>query len=265
VREIDFEHCMKKRTYFQIRSLRLIGILLIPSVWFFAADVCEFSSPLLLPSLGSVCHRIVALINDGTMFLDLSSTLRRWFFGFSIGIISGIMVGLMFGVSTTLRSIVEFPLEFLRAMPVTPLFPLFLIIFGIGDSSKIAMAFMPTFLLMIVNTSYGVTLSDPTKRRMAAVFGASSSQIFRTIVALEALPQIFVGLRLALAQSLIVTVVSEMFIGTDFGIGQRVYDSYLTNSVTSLYALLAVLGVIGYLSNRALLALESYLVSWAGQ
>ena len=105
-----------------------------------------------------------------------------------------------------------------------------------------------------------------TRRKMAAVFGASKFQIFRLIIIImDALPQIFVGLRLALAQSLIVTVVSEMFIGTDFGLGQRVYDSYLTNSVTTLYALLIVLGVIGYGANKLLVFLESRIVFWTGK
>ena len=71
--------------------------------------------------------------------------------------------------------------------------------------------------------------------------------------------------RLSLAQSLIVTVVSEMFIGTDFGLGQRVYDSYLTNSVSTLYALLIVLGTLGYLANRLMVMGERRLVFWAGR
>lgn len=247
------------------RSLQLTGVLLIPTAWFIAADLLELSSPVLLPSLGSVGRRLVALISDGAMFSDISATLCRWFYGFSLGVICGVLIGLLLGMSVKLRKIFEFPLEFLRSMPVTAIFPLFLIVFGIGDPSKIAMAFTPTFLLMVVNTTYGVTLSDPTRRRMAVVFGANAWQVFRTIIAMDALPQIFVGLRLALAQSLIVTVVSEMFIGTDFGLGQRVYDSYLTNSVTTLYALLIVLGVIGYTANKLLLLLEARFVFWSGR
>ena len=244
---------------------KLGGVLLLPLIWMICADFFGLVSPLLLPSLNDVVKRLYSLITSGTITLDLFATMYRWAIGFGLGVSTGILFGLLLGASSRLRSFFEFPLEFFRSMPITAIFPLFLIVFGIDDPSKIAMAFTPTFLLMVVNTSYGVLLTDPTRRRMATVFGASKFQIFRKIIVMDALPQVFVGLRLALTQSLIVVVVSEMFIGTDFGLGQRVYDSYLTNSVATLYALLIVLGVIGYLFNRALLLAEAKFVFWAGK
>ena len=250
---------MKKVVY------HVAGILLIPLLWMCVADAFHIASPLLLPPLTSVLVRLLTLMSNGTIYSDLLATMIRWAYGFSLGVISGILFGLILGMSSRLRQLFEFPIEFFRAMPVTAIFPLFLIIFGIGDPSKIAMAFTPTFLLMVVNTTYGVSLSDPTRRRMATVFGASRWQIFRSIVTMDALPQIFVGLRLAVAQSLIVTVVSEMFIGTDLGLGQRVYDSYLTSSVPTLYALLIVLGFIGYAANKIIVLAEAKLIFWTGR
>lgn len=241
------------------------GFLLLPSIWWLSADILQIASPLLLPPLKAVVERLFTMVIQGSFFDDLTATLYRWVIGFSTGISCGVLVGLILGVSSRLRRLLEFPMEFIRSMPITAIFPLFLIVFGIGDPSKIAMAFTPTFLLMVVNTTYGVLLSDATRRRMASVFGATRLQIFRFIVVMDALPQIFVGLRLALAQSLIVVVVSEMFIGTDYGLGQRVYDSYLTNSVPTLYALLVVLGVVGYLLNKLLLVVESSLIFWTGK
>lgn len=243
----------------------IAGFLLLPSVWWLSADILQIASPLLLPSLKTVIERLFTMVIQGSFFDDLIVTLYRWVIGFSAGISCGVLVGLILGLSTRLRRLLEFPMEFIRSMPITAIFPLFLIVFGIGDPSKIAMAFTPTFLLMVVNTTYGVLLSDATRRRMASVFGATRLQIFRFIVVMDALPQIFVGLRLALAQSLIVVVVSEMFIGTDYGLGQRVYDSYLTNSVPTLYALLVILGVVGYLLNKLLLIIESSFIFWTGK
>ena len=252
---------MSRATHFY----KLGGVLLLPIVWVLCADLLALVSPLLLPSLTNVIQRLYSLITSGTITLDLFATMYRWAIGFILGVSSGIFFGLLLGISTRLRAFFEFPLEFFRSMPITAIFPLFLIVFGIDDPSKIAMAFTPTFLLMVVNTSYGVLLTDPTRRRMATVFGATRSQIFRKIIVMDAMPHVFVGLRLALTQSLIVVVVSEMFIGTDYGLGQRVYDSYLTNSVSTLYALLIVLGVIGYLFNRALLLAEARFVFWSGK
>ncbi|HMO01468.1 MAG TPA: ABC transporter permease [Oligoflexia bacterium] len=241
------------------------GVFLLPFLWWLCADTFAFVSPLLLPNLTTVINRLYSLITTGTITQDLLATMYRWTIGFSLGVTTGTLVGLMLGVSNRLRSFFEFPFEFFRSMPITAIFPLFLIIFGIDDPSKIAMAFTPTFLLMVVNTSYGVLLTDPTRRKVAVVFGATQLQTFRKIIMMDALPQVFVGLRLALTQSLIVVVVSEMFIGTDFGLGQRVYDSYLTNSVSTLYALLIVLGIIGYIFNRLVLLAEAKFVFWAGK
>ncbi len=245
--------------------IKIAGLLLLPIGWLLCADLFQVVSPLLLPSLKSVVLRIVQLFYDGTIIDDLLATFYRWLLGFSIGVTSGILIGLLIGSWDALREFLEFPIEFFRSLPVTAIFPLFLIIFGIDDSAKIAMAFLPTFLLMTVNTSYGVSLTDATRRKMAAVFGASQAKIFYKITVMDALPQVFVGLRLALTQSLIVVVVSEMFIGTDFGLGQRVYDSYLTNSLPTLYSLLIILGVIGFLLNRLLLLAEARFVFWAGR
>lgn len=241
------------------------SFILLPMIWLLSADIFKLASPLLLPPLWLVVERLFALLAHGAFLDDLLATIYRWAIGFCSGITCGVLVGLLLGISSRLRRLFEFPLEFMRSMPITAIFPLFLIVFGIGDPSKIAMAFTPSFLLMVVNTTYGVLLSDPTRRRMASVFGATRFQIFRLVVIMDALPQIFVGLRLALTQSLIVVVVSEMFIGTDHGLGQRVYDSYLTNSVSTLYALLIVLGVIGYVLNKLFLVLESRLIFWTGK
>lgn len=244
---------------------RTLGILILPLFWFISQDLLSLMSPILFPSLSDVSRRLFTILQNGSLASDFIYTVCRWLIGFSLGVIAGVVFGLFLGVSETAKRISEFPVEFMRSMPVTAIFPLFLIIFGIGDESKIAMAFTPTFLLMTVNTMYGVAYAEPLRRKMAKVFGASRWQIFTKIVAKDALPQIFVGLRLSLAQSLIVTVVSEMFIGTDFGLGQRVYDSYLTNSITTLYALLIVLGTLGYLANRVMLFTEKRILFWTGK
>lgn len=246
-------------------GLPLLGCLMLAGVWLAVADVGRLTSPLILPPLTEVLLRLTELSHQETLALDLGYTLWRWSLGFALGVFLGVTGGLVLGVSSTLYRVFEFPLEFLRAMPVTALFPLFLLIFGIGDEAKVAMACLPAGLLLCVSTAAGVRQSDQARLRMARVFGATRLQIFRSVVLFEALPSICTALRLALSLSLVVTVVSEMFIGTDIGLGQRVYESYLTNSIESLYALLLVLGVVGYGLNKVALLLERRFVFWTGR
>jgi ABC-type nitrate/sulfonate/bicarbonate transport system permease component len=244
---------------------RWSGTILCVLTWFLITDLLKLVSPLLLPSLQSVTVRLFETLIHGEVLLDLYATTYRWVYGFSSGALCGTILGLCLGVTPYLYRAFELPLEFLRALPVVALFPLFLMLFGIGDEAKIALAFVPTFLVLLINAFYGVSNSAPERRRMAKAFGATSLQSFFRITCFEALPQIFIGLRLALSLSLIATVVSEMFIGTEFGFGQRIYDAYLMNAPTTLYAHILILGTLGYLMNKLLLVLEHRYIFWAGR
>jgi NitT/TauT family transport system permease protein len=82
---------------------------------------------------------------------------------------------------------------------------------------------------------------------------------------MEALPQIATGLRVAISISFIVVVVTEMFIGTNVGLGQRIYDSYLTYRIPELYATLVVIGFLGYIVNKALILAEHKAIHWTGK
>ena len=92
------------------------------------------------------------------------------------------------------------------------MFPLFLLLFGMGNAGKVAMVFTAAVFVILLNSAYGVSHSSPARARMAQTFGASGWQIFRHITLFEALPHTLVGMRTALSLSLIVVIVSEMFI-----------------------------------------------------
>ena len=247
------------------RYLNIVGFVALLAVWIAIADIAHFASPQLLPAFSDVIQRLYTITVNGTLLGDFWATMYRWVSGFVLGCTFGVAGGLILGLNPRFYKTIEFPIEFFRTLPVTAIFPLFLIIFGIGDASKIAMAFVPTFLLMLINSAYGVSHASKARIIMATVFGANQTQIFWRIVVFEALPQIFIGLRLALSLSMIVTVVSEMFIGSDKGLGQRIYDSYLTTQTTTLYAVLIVLGVLGYVLNKAIIFTEQRYVFWSGR
>jgi NitT/TauT family transport system permease protein len=159
----------------------------------------------------------------------------------------------------------SFPtMDFLRSLPVTALFPLFLLLFGIGEASKVAMAFTATVFVVALNSTSGAAQASRTRLRTAAVFGATPWQRFRYVVVWEALPQTLVGMRTALSLALIVVIISEMFIGTQTGIGQRIYNAYAFNITADLYALLIVTGLLGFVMNRLFLYFEKRLVFWTG-
>jgi NitT/TauT family transport system permease protein len=100
--------------------------------------------------------------------------------------------------------------------------------------------------------------------RAATVFGATGWQRFRYVVVWEALPQTLVGMRISVSLALIVVIVSEMFIGGQKGLGERVFEAYSSNLTTDLYAVLIVTGLLGFAMNRLFLLIETRLVFWTG-
>lgn len=250
---------------FQKRLFRASSFILLFMLWYVFCDLMHLVSPVLLPPVSEVADRFIISLQSGELTDNFLATFYRWLLGFSIGFLIGTILGIILGFHRRIYLFFELPLEFFRAMPVTAIFPLFLMLFGIGDMAKIAMAAFPTGLLMIVNSAYGVFNVTPERRRVAKVFGANPMQIINRVVFPEALPQVFIGLRLSLSMSLVVSVVSEMFIGTDTGIGQRIYDAYLTNSASSLYSYLILVGLMGYAINKIAMTAERKVVFWAGR
>ena len=137
--------------------------------------------------------------------------------------------------------------------------------FGIGDSSKIAMVWVGVIFIIIVNSAYGVMQAPKKRLQMAKSFRANRWKIFHDIVIWEAIPQTVVGMRIALSTALIVVIISEMFIGTQYGIGQRLYDAYSKSLVEELYSMILIIGSIGYLANKLFLIAEQRLLFWVGK
>lgn len=242
----------------------VVGIFMILGIWLFLY-YSRIVSPALLPSPLSSVARIATLVVGGNLNQDLQSTAYRWLIGYGGGLMLGVPVGLLMGSSPLFYQLVEFPVDFFRSLPVTAMFPLFLLAFGIGDESKIAMVWVAVFFISIVNSAYGALRASKTRLQMAKTFGASDWQIFRDVTAWEAVPQTFVGIRIALSNSLIVVIVSEMFLGTEYGLGQRVFDAYSKNVVEELYGMLLLIGVIGYLLNKLLVVAEQKMLFWVGK
>ncbi|MGA7323560.1 MAG: ABC transporter permease subunit [Rhodomicrobium sp.] len=184
---------------------------------------------------------------------------------FAIAALAGVPLGIIIGSSRRIYSSIEFLIDFFRSTPATAMFPLFMIIFGLGDFSKIAVAAFAAWLVVLFNVAYGVMNSRPTRMLAARVMGASRLRIFKDVTFYECLPQTFVGLRTAVSMALVVIVVAEMFIGSDNGLGKRIIDSQITFDLPQLYGTILVAGVLGYGLNMFFLTLEKWLVHWQGR
>lgn len=243
---------------------KLISIAIVIAVWALAS-FAELIDPFFLPDPFTTIQKLVGLILSGSVIGDLISTLMRVALSFGIATVLGVPLGLALGRAEKAYRSVEFIIDFFRSTPATALFPLFLLIFGITDASKIAVTAFASMLIIIFNTAYGVMHARKSRVLAAELMGANRSQIFRWILFWDSLPQTFVGLRSAVSLSLVVIIVTEMFIGTISGLGRRIIDSQITYEIPTMYAVILLTGIVGYLLNLIFLVIEKRFLHWSGK
>ena len=176
-----------------------------------------------------------------------------------------IVIGIVLGAKAAVYRSVEFIVDFFRSTPATAMFPLFLLLFGLGDLAKIAVAAFAAWLVIVFNVAYGVMNARQTRILAARSMGASSLRIFRDVIFFETLPQTFIGLRTAVSLALVVIIVAEMFIGATDGMGHRIIDAQISYSLTDMYGSILIAGAMGYGLNLILLFLERSIVHWSGK
>lgn len=243
--------------------LPMIGCGVIAIVWEFAHQT-GIVEPTLLPSLRVISISFTKLVFTGHVLPDIGMTLVRALSGFGFAILIGVPLGICMGMFRPLY-LATLPLvDFFRSIPVTTLYPVFVLMLGVRDKSKIGMIFTGCVFVVMLNSAYGVLQARQTRRQMASLYGCSGFKLLRWVTFYEALPQTLIGLRVAVSLSLIVAVLGEMFMGCELGLGQRLTDAYTTFAVDRMYALVFLTGIIGFSLNRVFVRLERILVPWAG-
>lgn len=242
----------------------LVGPVLLILIWAVAAQF-QLIDKFFLPDPFTTIGKLFQLLASGVIIGDLISTLERVFLAFAISLIIGLPLGLLLGRTEKIYRNVEFIIDFFRSTPATALFPLFLLVFGITDVSKIAVAAFASMLIIIFNTAYGVMHARKSRMLAAQIMGATNAQIFRWILFWESLPQTFIGLRSAVSLSLVLIVVTEMFIGTASGLGRKIIDSQITYEIPTMYAAILLTGIVGYVFNLLFLAVEKKFLHWSGK
>jgi len=248
-----------KKEYFHFT----FGTIVLVAVWALITELAVLDT-FFLPKPLEVFAELVGLSFSGTIVPDVLATLIRTAIAFAAALIVGIPAGLLLGSSKKVYESLEFLIDFFRSLPATAIFPLFLLILGVGDESKIAVAAFGAVLIIIFNTAHGVKHSNKYRHLAAKLMGASKTQIFKTISFWESLPQTFAGIRTAISIALIVVIVTEMFIGTQLGLGRRIVDFQYIYNITGMYAVIILTGMVGYAMNTLFMIAEKKIIHWSG-
>ncbi|MES2583034.1 MAG: ABC transporter permease [Pseudomonadota bacterium] len=246
------------------RLLPFIGPLALFIVWDIVVRAGWIRAILLPPPSATVATLVTGLLG-GPLLTDFAVTVWRTVQAFVIASVVGVPLGVLLGSNEKAYRSVEFLIDFFRSTPSSALIPLFLLIFGVSDINKVAIAAFGAFLIVIFNSAYGVINARKQRVMAAKVMGASNWQIFKDVLVWESLQPTFVGLRSAVSMALVIVIVAEMFIGSDAGLGHRIIDAQQVLNVKTMYAAILAAGALGYALNILFLVAERRIVHWSGR
>ncbi len=243
------------------RLLAVLSPLVLLVLWE-GASRSGLLNPVFFPPPTGVLGALGATIRNGDLPRDILATSGRVVAGFTLAFIPAALLGLLMGLMPALRAALLPITSLIYAIPKIAVLPLFLVIFGLGESSKIAMIVASSFFFVLLNAMSGVLAIDRLHLDVARSFGASRWQIVRTVALPGAMPFVLAGGRLALGFSLIVAVGSEFIIPGGHGIGTRIWLSWQTLDVETMYAGLIAAAVLGVLLNFVMDEVERRLLPY---
>jgi NitT/TauT family transport system permease protein len=246
------------------RLVPFYGVIGLIVFWYVGIWV-EIVDPVLLPSPAQAALAIWNGMADGGLLADFLRTVERTTYSIFIASVVSIPLGIFLGSSERLYRSVEFIIDFFRSTPASAVFPLFLVIFGVGDETKILVASFGAALVILFNVSYGVMNARKTRLLAAKVMGASKFRVLIDVMLLESMPQTFIGIRNGVSLALIIVIVAEMFIGSVDGLGHRIIDAQMLFEMPDMYAAIFVAGALGYGFNLLFLIVEQRFVHWSGK
>ena len=244
--------------------LPVIGVVGLFALWSIVA-LREWVDPVLLPSPWKAFDAFWQGMRGGALGFDFVKTVYRTAASTLIAAVIAIPLGIVLGASERVYRSLEFVIDFFRSTPASAMFPLFLVLFGVGDETKISVAAFGAVLVILFNVAYGVMNARKTRLLAAKVMGASRLRVLFDVMLLESLPQTFVGLRNGVSLALVIIVVAEMFIGSQDGLGHSVFEAQQLFDMPRMYAAIFAAGALGYGLNLFFLLIERRFVHWSGK
>lgn len=244
----------------RINLARLGVVVVILAAWQLAASL-GLVNPSLLPSPIAVAVDFVEMMIDGTLPLNVGFTLRSALLGFAIGMVAGVGIGFVIGLSQVATKIASPFVTIFNSMPRIALAPMLVLWFGIGLGSGVALVVSLVFFIALTNTLAGTQSVERNQLTLARLYGASRAQMILKVILPATLPWILAAGHLSLANSLAGAIVSEMFLGQN-GLGFLIVTSSglfnMGRVFAAIFMALIVAAVLDWLGTM----LETYLLRW---
>ncbi|MGO2684761.1 MAG: ABC transporter permease [Microbacterium sp.] len=249
-----------RRTTWVVR-LSQVGLVVL---WLAAWDLTVRSgvlAPVLAKSPMDSWRYIMEATVSGELFTNLGATMIAVIIAWVLAGVLGVCAGIAVGLLPTVERVISPFMDAVNAMPRIALAPLFIVVFGITTTAKVAVAATLVFFIVFSGSRAGVRSTDAELLRLSTVLGAKPHQIFAKVLFPVAVPAIFASLRLGLVYSLLGVVGSELISARD-GLGQLVAMYSATFRMEAVYAILIVLAIIATILNLIMATVERRLLRW---
>ncbi|MDX8029979.1 ABC transporter permease subunit [Lentzea sp. BCCO 10_0856] len=240
--------------------LRWISPVALVLLWQLASSTGVLS-PDKLASPVTVVESAGELIADGQLGEAFAVSLGRVFFGFLIGGVAGVALGLASGLSRWGETLLDPPVQMLRTLPHLGLIPLFILWFGIGEEPKLALVAAGVAFPLYLNLHAGIRQTDPGLVEAARVLGYSRVEQIVHVVLPSAVPQTLVGLRIALGTAWLSLIVGEQ-INADAGLGHLINNAREFLRTDVVVVGLVVYALLGLTTDALVRMLERRVLRW---
>jgi NitT/TauT family transport system permease protein len=199
--------------------------------------------------------------NQNNLWFATAITLKNTLLGFTAGVSSGFVLGLVLGRSDRLSAIFQPFITAVNSIPRIALAPIIVLAFGIGDTSKVVTSWIVVVFLVFFNTFEGARSIDEGFVNAARLLGATEWQITRTVVIPSTMAWVFASLTPAVSFALIGVIVGE-FIGAEHGIGRLIIESEARGEASGMMVAVVVLMLVGVILSAVIWRLQAYLLRW---
>jgi ABC-type nitrate/sulfonate/bicarbonate transport system permease component len=237
-----------------------LPVLVIAAIFAVTAGSTSFYFPPFTDMLAAMGNGLA----HGELLDDLWFSLKNILAGMALAIVAGVLLGLVIGERPTLRRATAPLLDFARATPTIAFVPVIILTLGIGAAPKIFLIFLGSFWPILLNTIGGVESINPAVLETARAYRIPWWLRLRRVMMTGALPQIFAGIRVALAVAVVLMVVSEIY-GSPVGLGNFILQSGSSFAVADTWGGTILIGILGYALSLVLLACEYALLGWYHQ
>ena len=248
-------------------TISVVTIVSLFVAWFVVTHF-GWIKPLFLPKPATVFEQFVDYLtgaaNDKPLWDHFVASMFRVFSAFVLACLTAIPVGIAMGMSRVARGIFDPPIEFYRPLPPLSYLPLIIIWFGIDEMPKILLIYLACFAPLALAARSGMKSASQEQIHAAYSMGASDWQVIRYVILPSAMPEILVGMRIAIGFGWTTLVAAEM-VAAHVGLGQMVLNAsnFLRTDIVVMGII--VIGVVAYLFDLLMRKVERMVVPWKGK